>query len=387
MKLLAVVLVGLSLSGCAWFNNNTNINGALPIVPSFDSAARVDLPSALIGFDLQSINPSDLITSEPNKKILKSLQATCANSGRNHDSADQGTTENQDDRRCMVTALQYFHALNRDENERKAARNRVQEQLIGASNLACSQFKQHLNSFQADGNFVLGSLATLLAGAGAITTHEKTARTLAGASAITGGIRAEFNGDYFYQNAATVVTKAIDNLRSDYIRTLRETRQKQTYSDYSVEAAIADAYALNDLCSLVKGFEGANIALNLAENPGLKFISKSLADANARATDGGILLRLGTPPSAPLKVKAVATGTAGEVAVSFDPPATLGDSGIVAFNVASIPAGGNDSDAKSLKNVHVFKGLKSGIYTFTVSASNTTGAGPASDPSEPVAVK
>lgn len=389
MRFLAVLSVAVLLHGCAWLNNNTNINGALPIVPSFDSAARVDLPAALTGLDLRGTDGSKAVPKPAAQSEPEKLLSSCAGSGKQNNSANQDTPENQNDRRCLVAALYYFHTVNKSDDQRKFARNRIQEQLIGASALACSQFKQHLNSFQAHGNFVLGSIATLLAGAGAITTHEQTARTLAGASAITSGVRAEFNGDYFYQNAATVITKAIDNQRNDYIRNLREVKQKQAYADYSVEAAIADAYTLNDICSLVKGFEGANVALNIVENPGLKFISKSLADANAKPTTGGIFLQLGAPPGVPLNVTAQPTGTPGEIAVSFDPPASAGDGGIVAFRVMAVPSAGTDSDAASpLKTRHVLRGLMSGTsYTFTVVAAGTTGNSPPSEPSAPVAAK
>ncbi len=55
-------------------------------------------------------------------------------------------------------------------------RNIIQERLIMASNSACREFTQHLNTFQASSNFILGAAAVGTGAAGAIVTAATAAR-------------------------------------------------------------------------------------------------------------------------------------------------------------------------------------------------------------------
>ena len=91
---------------------------------------------------------------------------------------------------------------------------------------------------------------------------------------------------------------------------------------------------------------------------------------------------LGGPPSAPTGVVAVAGNT--QVTVTFVPPTSDGGSPILGYAVTPSPAtsGWSDSNAGSLLLTHVVTGLTNGTpYTFTVRATNATGTGLASMPS------
>ena len=89
-----------------------------------------------------------------------------------------------------------------------------------------------------------------------------------------------------------------------------------------------------------------------------------------------------TTPGAPLNVKAKA-GNA-EATVSFKAPASNG-SAITGYTVASNPSGGVDANAGKTSTTHTVKGLTNGTaYTFTVTATNKIGTGPASTASSPV---
>ena len=61
--------------------------------------------------------------------------------------------------------------------------------------------------------FGLGSIATALAGAGAIVTGATAARSLAGAAGITEGIRAEFQQAFFSNLATHIIVPCIENRR------------------------------------------------------------------------------------------------------------------------------------------------------------------------------
>jgi hypothetical protein len=228
-------------------------------------------------------------------------------------------------------------------------RNIIQERLIMASNSACREFTQHLNTFQASSNFVLGAAAVGTGAAGAIVTAATAARTLAGTTGALSGSRAELNADIFENKFVPVITRSIDDRRRTFLSALRgyevasgmrplpesevkpgstpppgppakaaaataghpagdpaptqgESSQLPDWKDctgsssnvvagqnemnaeyqlppngyqclplqrYPLEAAIADAIYYNDLCSLDKGLENIQVALDMAKHPGL----------------------------------------------------------------------------------------------------------------------
>ncbi len=206
-------------------------------------------------------------------------------------------------------------------------RNAVQERLIAASNSACREFTQHLNTYQSYTNFWLGAAAVGTGAAGAIVSGVVAARALSGVTGALAGTRAEFNSDLFAKQLVSTIVQAIDKSREQYLTKLRgsevegavepspsptprptqtptptpsprparggRTRQRPAKNPaptatatlaspastlgkqslpiekYSVEAAIADAIYYNDLCSLDKGLQTLTQSLTTAGNPGL----------------------------------------------------------------------------------------------------------------------
>lgn len=59
--------------------------------------------------------------------------------------------------------------------------------------------KKFLMQFESEGNFFWGAASIITGGLGAIFTPAATARALAGAAGITGGMHAEWQQDYFHK--------------------------------------------------------------------------------------------------------------------------------------------------------------------------------------------
>lgn len=157
------------------------------------------------------------------------------------------------------------------------------DRLVAASDLSCIAFKKNLYSAQANANFYLGSLATGATGAGAIVTQASPARILSGIGAILIGVRGEANEDYYRRIYVEAIGKAIENKRQ-ILREQMDQKHSKEFSEYTVEAAVADALRYNNACSLVEGVAEVSHSVDIADDPvGLRALQSQLGRAGYQA--------------------------------------------------------------------------------------------------------
>lgn len=246
------------LSRFALFNNSQQVQGARPLIE--EPFEQVDLTALL---DRAGTNPN----------LNSKTQLT--------EPANDRDAELQ-----LANAFQNFYAQCMTPSQSCVlSRNRVQERIIAASEQRCASYKQWIKQFQAEGEFTLGTVATTLAGLGAIFTGVGTVRALSGAAAIVSGTRAEFDQALFSNLAVQVITKGIDTQRSAFYKEIQE-RQDESIREYTVEAAVADALEYHGACSVLSGLEYAQFALDvirLRRNPGMTELGLILTPNRAGA--------------------------------------------------------------------------------------------------------
>jgi hypothetical protein len=150
-------------------------------------------------------------------------------------------------------------------NTSRVERNRIQDRLILASNELCENYKVLLKKKQSRFNFYSGAAATLLGAAGGVATGAEGPQLLSALSGAASGVRAEYNGQYFSDLAAHVITKGIAARRKEILAAIEVGRAKAP-ADYTIEIAIADAIVYHGACSLVGGLEQADSTLSKFHN-------------------------------------------------------------------------------------------------------------------------
>ena len=164
---------------------------------------------------------------------------------------------------------------------KRTRRNSVQDKIIAVSTSRCNVFKTYLRRQQVDVNFMLGSLTTASGVLGAVLPGVNASRNLAGAAGLFSGLRSEYNQSYYSNLAAHVIVQGIELRQNRLKKELVEGRQNRSVSDYSMEAAISDAIAIDGNCSTVAGLIEAQESVREVENPGLKMAARAMASASA----------------------------------------------------------------------------------------------------------
>lgn len=271
-NVMLMAVFGLFLSGCA-SHNFLRVDGAGSPVQGPKTIEAVNLVTALNPSGHYPKSANDCLTEgKPPSGCGHYASTSLATTlftlmGLDKASSAEGDKALIKERIRLEGAFAAFYSSENDPYGTPAARrDRLQNRLIMASDQNCTTFAQTLYGVQASTNFVLGSLATGLAGSGAITTNQQTARLLSGLSGIATGIRSEANEDFFRKQWVEAILKAIETSRNK-MKTDMQASAAQSIIVYPVEAAIADAIRYNAACSLVAGMKEVNSAVSMADDP------------------------------------------------------------------------------------------------------------------------
>lgn len=170
------------------------------------------------------------------------------------------TAKPKDFSKAFDQAVQSFYNAPGSDEDKRLRRNRIQDRLILASNEGCEAFKTVLKRKQADRNFEFGTATVLFGAAGAVATGAQAAKNLAALAGASGGVRAEYNRDFFADVAAHVITKGINGRRKEMLNGIA-AGQAKSLAAYSLEAALSDVVVFHGACSLVGGLEFAEGAI------------------------------------------------------------------------------------------------------------------------------
>lgn len=269
VSLKAISLLGLAvgLAGCDNFNDSifggtrANLTSQYSVLDA--NHERIDLVALLAGGAVQA------------RTIRKAARETSPPpSGGAGNEFPTGPSEVRVASIELSMAYQEFYARTSGMSELagRRERNRVQDQVFNASQLACTLFKRNIRVQQQKGDFLAGAATTVLGGLGAIFTSASTARALAGSAGITSGVGAEFRQAHFANLAAEVITAGIDAKRSNIYDQIDKRRHNATEGSlalYSMENAIHDAIRFHAACSIDAGFQEAKDSIQLSRNPGL----------------------------------------------------------------------------------------------------------------------
>jgi hypothetical protein len=161
-----------------------------------------------------------------------------------------------------------------------AHRSQIQDRLIAASNQRCNLYKTYLKRVSTYTKGVFGSLTTILGGAGAIVTGEKSARLLSGLAGISSGTRAELNQAIFESIATSIIVPGIENSRITIFNDIMAKR-KFPLEKYTVELAMADAITYHGACSMDTGISYAQKSIQSFDDIGVKRFKEIQAKFNS----------------------------------------------------------------------------------------------------------
>lgn len=270
----ALLLLLPVVGGCASWRASFNEAVTAEASEQYESVDRHSSYPALRRKNFEQVNLLELI--DPKHELVASGMKTW----------DVDDTETNYGRKYDL-AFAWFRTNGHPPEAKRLQRNSVQDRILAVSTSRCNVYKTFLRRQQSDVNFGLGSLTTFAGVLGAILPGATAARSLAGTAGLFSGVQAEYNQAYFSNLAAHVVVQAIELRQNRLRKELVEARQGKGIDDYSLEAAISDAIAIDGNCSALAGLIEAQDSIKEVETPGLRMAARAITGARALQELGG----------------------------------------------------------------------------------------------------
>ncbi len=141
----------------------------------------------------------------------------------------------------------------------KFRRNDLQNRIIAASNQRCETYVRALIDSRAQTQTNWTSMTALLSGAATVVTPASLAKVFAAGATASTGIVGAYNQAYFNNLTINVITAGIDKQRTAVFQNI-VTNQAKEMTDYTIQAAVADAVAYHAACNIVAGMTTASQA-------------------------------------------------------------------------------------------------------------------------------
>jgi hypothetical protein len=159
-------------------------------------------------------------------------------------------------------------------------RNLVQNRLMVAAERRCGRYVQYLRTDSSNMNFRFATTSGVLSTLGALLGHADTAKAFSGLSAMTSGVRAEYNNEYYSNLAISVIVRGIAEKRRMLQEDIETKQRSRGYADYDIAAAVRDAVEFDAACNVVNGLETANEAVQRLNEPGRDAMNRALLKQN-----------------------------------------------------------------------------------------------------------
>lgn len=271
-KLLATAVASGVLTACG--TQPTSFGS--PLLAPLLSTGHATTSGSHQFFDEQSFERIDLVTLLDPERRRETHLSDGARLPAVHASGSAGPLSIPDQSVELERAFRAFYSYAGSLEDR---RSRLQDRIVAASDQRCNTYKNYLRRIETTQQSWLGSLTTILGGAGAISTHTATVRAFSGLAGISSGVGAELRQSYFSNLATQVIVPGIELARQDLRREMLSKRN-QAASVYTVEAAIADVSRYHGACSMNAGIERSGKAVNEVSNPGVRSLNATLGQLN-----------------------------------------------------------------------------------------------------------
>jgi hypothetical protein len=160
----------------------------------------------------------------------------------------------------------------------KEERNSEAIKLIAISDIKCGQFISHIYGRKAIANVWYGTLTTATAAAAAIVGG-RAAQNLAGSSAVSNELRNSINSEIYGGELIPSVAKEIISIRKS-AKIEITSKANENLLSYSAEAALSDAVAYHELCSIPVALSSLIARANNRENEGKLDLDTSIKRLN-----------------------------------------------------------------------------------------------------------